>query len=302
MPRTSEPKRLPAPIYGIKRAAQRREDAKNPPSGEEQRERAWNAYLIPGSQTLRNKLGSSPRSYGEPDLERFLQKELALTMSRMAELETRPVTGNFSPGHLQRVHRHLFQDVYDWAGENRTVDLYKAGHSYAPAKGVHVLLERQSAQLREEHHLRGIDDPAEFAERLAFHWGMTNFAHQFREGNTRTQMAFFRQLAEQAGWELDVTKFAPDHPASIRDEFIAARFHHQARGNEFDHQPLADVLSRALSPSEATLALQETRRAEKLAERRLRHPELFVDHNENGQHGQQTMPGDSRPDWAQQFE
>jgi len=38
--------------------------------------------------------------------------------------------GTFDLAHLRAIHRHLFQDIYDWAGELRTVEIYKGGSQF----------------------------------------------------------------------------------------------------------------------------------------------------------------------------
>jgi cell filamentation protein len=35
----------------------------------------------------------------------------------------------FDAAHVKAIHAHLFQDVYDWAGEFRTVDMAKKGQA-----------------------------------------------------------------------------------------------------------------------------------------------------------------------------
>ena len=77
-------------------------------------------YVYPGTTILRNKLGI--RDAGQ--LEAF---ERHVVPQRMAEGLP---TGDFDLAHLQAIHRHLFQDVYDWAGEVRTVELNKGGHQF----------------------------------------------------------------------------------------------------------------------------------------------------------------------------
>ena len=76
-------------------------------------------------------------------------------------------------------------------------------------------------------------------------------AHAFREGNTRSQMLFFQQVAEQAGWSLDVERFSPKHPTSLREEFIAARFYFQEGARTTGHGDsslLRIVLAKAIAP------------------------------------------------------
>lgn len=54
--------------------------------------------------------------------------------------------GEFDLAHIKAIHRHLFQDVYRWAGETRTVELSKGGHNFQPvayiATGIANIHER----------------------------------------------------------------------------------------------------------------------------------------------------------------
>jgi fido (protein-threonine AMPylation protein) len=79
--------------------------------------RAWTDLFWPGTEVLKNKLG-------ERDPEEFARRERDLTHGRLVQLQISTVIrGRFDLDHLRDVHRHLFQDVYDWAGELRTRQL-----------------------------------------------------------------------------------------------------------------------------------------------------------------------------------
>ncbi|MET0887127.1 MAG: hypothetical protein ABWX92_11820, partial [Mycetocola sp.] len=80
-----------------------------------------------------------------------------------------------------------------------------------------------------------------------------------------------------AGWDLDIAKLSPDHPESIRDEFIEARFHHQSSG--FDHKPLAQVLAKAVTRRETELHREANtpQAAPSITDRFRRFPELAPD-------------------------
>jgi len=59
---------------------------------------------------VKNKLGAATHE----ELERL---EAALVAARAYEIETgHGPSGNFDAEHLKALHRHLFQDVYEWAG------------------------------------------------------------------------------------------------------------------------------------------------------------------------------------------
>lgn len=53
------------------------------------------------------------------------QVEAALVATRSYELTRKPLAGRFDLIQLQAIHQCLFGDVYDWAGELRTIDISK---------------------------------------------------------------------------------------------------------------------------------------------------------------------------------
>jgi cell filamentation protein len=73
-------------------------------------------YVYPGTTVLRNLLN-------ETDAAALDQAEYELTFLRREELARHPLTGPFTLPRLQETHRRLFQDVYRWAGEIRTVEI-----------------------------------------------------------------------------------------------------------------------------------------------------------------------------------
>jgi hypothetical protein len=77
-------------------------------------------YLISGSSVLRNKLGIIDAGSLDQIERRFVAQRIA---------EVIPA-GRFDLAHLRAIHRHLFQDVYPWAGELRTVEIAKDGHQF----------------------------------------------------------------------------------------------------------------------------------------------------------------------------
>lgn len=253
-------RRLPAPVHRLTKKgaggspeARPATEAEMAAQADDEREAAWQSYLIPsiGEEVLRNKLGRTwAEPFGCPDKRELIRLEERFTAFRMIELQQRPVQGDFSLRHMKAIHGHLFQDVYEWAGEHRTVDMIKEGHDYMAHFQIERLWGKVSDFVERNNRFQDIDDPAVFADKLAFVWGRVNVIHAFREGNTRSQVLFFDQLCQQAGFELDVARLAPDHPDSVRDDFVAARFHHQDNG--YDHDPLAAVLTKIVRPVEAT--------------------------------------------------
>jgi cell filamentation protein len=151
-------------------------------------------YIDPASGVLKNRLGIT-------DATTLEQAEAALVATRSYELSQTPIKGRFDLTHLQAIHRHLFGDLYEWAGQLRTVDMSKGGHLFAH----HAHIDRAAApifkQLAEEKHLTGLD-PASFSTRAAHYFGELNALHPFREGNGRAQREFVSHLAQAAGYYL----------------------------------------------------------------------------------------------------
>ena len=101
-------------------------------------------FTTPGTGVLRNKLGITDPAV----LSRTATDSAAL---RLAELQATPVRGGFDSAHLQAIHHHIFQDIYDWAGELRPID---AGN--VPASQVEKSLDSVLDRLSRENHLKGL--------------------------------------------------------------------------------------------------------------------------------------------------
>lgn len=231
-------KKLPAPLYAV--------DKKLRTLGKDPELVAWNDYFIPRTNTMRNLLGDPPGHYGISDPRKLRDYEEKLSMIRSLEMKLHPLPGAFDYQHMKDVHHHLFQDVYPWAGQQRTVTMNKGRHEYAPVGKIEAIWEKQGKLLEDKDHLKGIADHGEFVDQLAQHWGMINYAHAFREGNTRSQTAFFSQLSTEAGWSLDASLLDPTKLSSLQGKFTNARYHHQDN-RSFDHGPLAQVLGQIIT-------------------------------------------------------
>ncbi len=162
---------------------------------------AGDPFLYPGTDVLRNRKGLRDPA----ELERF---EAQATALRIAELEGAPVRGGFGLDHLKAVHRHIFRDVYPWAGQLREgtgmMTKVRLGARVTYGNSDHVAAEagRILWSLQREKRLQGLGTTA-FAGRLAFYYSELDAVHPFREGNSRTLRAFTAQLAQQAGHTLD---------------------------------------------------------------------------------------------------
>jgi cell filamentation protein len=155
-------------------------------------------YLDPETGILRNLIGARARQSLD-------DAEGSLSFARLVQLMDRPTKPTGDLTELCAIHRHLFQDLYDWAGQIRIIDIRKnvVGAEFFLPSG---MIERASVfaagELRSDNALRGLDR-AQFIDRLAYHYDQVNYIHPFREGNGRVQRVFWNRVAVAAGWQLD---------------------------------------------------------------------------------------------------
>jgi cell filamentation protein len=155
-------------------------------------------YLDPATGLLRNKIGAQTKVALE-------EAEGDLVFARTAQLMDHPVPGTGDLRELQEIHRHLFQDVFDWAGQLRTVDMKKnepGSEFFLPVQMIERAAAFAAGDLANDSMLQGLDRER-FVERLAFHYDAFNYIHPFREGNGRTQRVFWSRVADEAGWQLN---------------------------------------------------------------------------------------------------
>ena len=155
-------------------------------------------HAWPGSDVLRNK-------WGIRDGVDLAALELSATRFRIDQLRGRPVKGRFDLKHLQAIHRHIFQDVYEWAGELRMGALSRGGNLFAQPDHIVSSADRIFRALAAERHLKGLT-AEEFPDRLAHHFAEINAIHPFREGNGRALQTFLEQLAGEAGYGVNFSK------------------------------------------------------------------------------------------------
>mgnify|MGYP000608994846 FL=1 len=156
---------------------------------------ADDTYCYPGTDVLRNKAEIT----NAEDLDAY---EGELSTLRSIEILENPVAGQFDLAHLKRIHLALFQDVYDWAGEIRTVDISRGNSRFANVRFIESAANDIFNNLARENWLKGLDADA-LSKRLAHYLSEINALHPFREGNGRVQRIFISQLSQSAGYLLD---------------------------------------------------------------------------------------------------
>ena len=157
-------------------------------------------YLYPALDVLRNRLGIH-------QAQRLEQTAWEFTSLRAATIPLGP-RGRGLP-HLCAIHRQLYQDLFDWAGKLREIDIYQGDTPFCHFAWIEKEGNALMRKLKEEDYL--CEQPREtFVERLSWYYGEINVLHPFRLGNGLTQRIFFEQLAIHAGYLLDWRGIDPD--------------------------------------------------------------------------------------------
>lgn len=195
-------------------------------------------YLIPGSTILRNELGLH-------DAAALHRAESILTAIRLVRCHTDRADPLVEDGihRLIALHGYVFQDVYSWAGQVRTVDLSKNGHSFTRASAVwDVLISIHDALLAAPWESA---DLGESAYLLARTYAELNQAHPFREGNGRTGTMLLHLLVRQTAFDLDLT--GVDRADWIQASRDSAPFRQAGAPSP---RPFIPIFRRALVPRE----------------------------------------------------
>ena len=126
-------------------------------------------YLDPDTGLLSNLVGARTKA----DLE---AAEGALVFARLVQLVDHPVPATGDLDEFRAIHRHLFQDVYAWAGQLRTVDLRKnvdGADFFLPVVMIGRASQYAAEELQGDRMLSGLDRER-FIERLSYHYDQWN--------------------------------------------------------------------------------------------------------------------------------
>lgn len=160
---------------------------------------AYDPYVLVCTEVLKNKVGATTSD----DLE---QRENDFVFLRMISLLSHPpkLVGTFK--QIQDIHGTLFQDVYDWAGELRSVDMSKGGGPmFQPRFTFTTAIRYFESTICKDNLLKGMNREM-FVSRLAVNFDNLNMIHPFREGNGRTQRVYWTFMAHEAGWDISWRK------------------------------------------------------------------------------------------------
>lgn len=168
--------------------------------------------------------------FGIKDDKQLSLIESQITFAKGSELERQPIKGNLDFEHYKAIHKYLFDEIYEWAGQIRSVDMSKKGTYFAKVNEIENLADACFAKLKNENYFKNQDFNV-FIDNIVDFYCVTNMLHPFREGNGRTQRIFISQLIRFAGYNIDFSSINTDdlmsatiHAANGIDDFLKEIF------------------------------------------------------------------------------
>jgi cell filamentation protein len=149
------------------------------------------------------------------DSDVLLFVESGAVTKRLQELYEQPIKIK-GIDSLFEIHRHLFQDLYVWAGKKRIVEISKNGKQFFPTSYFDNAF-KYIDQLIAEYKKIPKDNTKLIAEKLAEILDTVNYLHPFREGNGRTQREFLRLLALEKGLKMNLN---PPDNKSVHERYM----------------------------------------------------------------------------------
>ena len=168
-------------------------------------------HTYPGTTVLINKQNIQ----SQDALEKF---ERSTSQKRIAELQLNPIKGNFDAKHLADIHHYIFQDIYEWAGKFRDINIMKGNSEFIAPKDIKPCLKIVTKKIKQSRPFGKLSED-QTIDLLTSTLSNINKIHPFREGNGRTQRLFVEQLAYECGYDLDFSKVSENE---MRDASVAA--------------------------------------------------------------------------------
>lgn len=135
--------------------------------------------------------------------------EAEITFAKAAVLESSKVKLPLDFEYYKSIHRFLFEDLYEWAGNLRKVDISKKGTTFCEVKELEKMCKACFTRLENENYFKGISREKFVLEIVDF-YTTTNYLHPFREGNGRTQRIFISKLVKFNGYDFNFSNIDPD--------------------------------------------------------------------------------------------
>jgi cell filamentation protein len=150
-------------------------------------------YCYPNNHILRNKFNL---------LDEQILEEAEREFSTQAVIGIEYQEPPYHLSYLCNIHQTLFEDIYDWAGQLRRVDISKGSTRFCTFGRIVVESDKLFKKLAAQHYFSQLEYP-QLIEALADFYCELNVIHPFREGNGRAQRILFEHLIVHCGYGVD---------------------------------------------------------------------------------------------------
>ncbi len=202
-------------------------------------------YVYKGTNVLINKLNI--KDYDQLE---FVEKEI--TTVRLKDIASGILTdGLYDIEHYKQFHCYIFGDIYPWAGEFRTINIFKnetALNGYPLEFMDHESIEPHLSWILSKMNTAAWNTLTvnEKTHHLARFMSEIWRAHAFREGNTRTTITFLSEFCKHQAFPLKTSLFV-EHTSFMRKALVASVFEDEFLEKERNYNYLETIIKDALT-------------------------------------------------------
>ena len=135
--------------------------------------------------------------------------ERNLTSYLMAQATIEIPFENVDFDFYKNLHKYIFNEIYDWAGTIRKVDMSKKGTRFCPVQEIEERAKIIFDRLKAQNFLKDFDGD-EFINEFVDLYCELNYLHPFREGNGRIQRLFLLMLLNSMGKHIEFNEIDAD--------------------------------------------------------------------------------------------
>ena len=208
-------------------------------------------YVYKDTGTLINKLGIK-------DYEELRKAESDISFVKLLSVDANVDCHKFDLEYIQNIHKYVLGDIYDWAGEFRTVPMEKPEEvlggdtvRYAYPKEIVPKAQEYINEINSINwnNIELEDKALKFSKLIAGLWQV----HPFRDGNTRTIITYAFRFAEEHGFKMD-RNLILKHFGFVRNSLVMASL-----GEYSEYEHLALIVKDAIKNEQESVEKNNTK-------------------------------------------
>ena len=208
-------------------------------------------YVYKDTGTLINKLGIK-------DYEKLRKAESDISFVKLLSVDANVDCHKFDLEYIQNIHKYVLGDIYDWAGEFRTVPMEKPEEvlggdtvRYAYPKEIVPKAQEYINEINSINwnNIELEDKALKFSKLIAGLWQV----HPFRDGNTRTIITYAFRFAEEHGFKMD-RNLILKHFGFVRNSLVMASL-----GEYSEYEHLALIVKDAIKNEQESVEKNNTK-------------------------------------------